>query len=223
MKVNKLMTTSISLSVASAVSLALLSNTADAAISITNFSFEDPSFGDQGSGSGATGWFGSGGGVYNPQDAQFTGTTGAPGTIPGTGDGVQVAYMNGGSMYQDVGDIVADSIYELTVAIGQRADLGWSDLTISLRASSETGTVLASQTYDAAAAPNGTFSDVSFSFSSADFAGEVGNDLFLVFQAPGVQALYDNVRITETAIPEPSSTALLGLGGLALTLRRRRK
>ena len=35
-------------------------------------------------------------------------------------------------------------------------------------------------------------------------------------------ALIDNVTITATTVPEPSSTALLGLGGLALILRRRK-
>lgn len=33
---------------------------------------------------------------------------------------------------------------------------------------------------------------------------------------------FDNFEVTGTAIPEPSSTALLGLGGLALILRRRK-
>ena len=60
-------------------------------------------------------------------------------------------------------------------------------------------------------------------FSSAAFPGEVGNALHVQFQSVGVQALYDNVRVTETLIPEPSAFALFGLGGLALMARRRRK
>ena len=145
-----------------------------------------------------------------------------PGTIPGTGQGEQIAYMNGATLYQNVGTIEANSTYEMTVAIGERLDLSFNSLTISMRASSDTGTILASQSYNATDAPNGTFSDVSFSFSSADFAGEVGNDLFLVFQSGGVQVLLDNVRISETAIPEPSAAAILGLAGLALMVRRKR-
>jgi hypothetical protein len=33
---------------------------------------------------------------------------------------------------------------------------------------------------------------------------------------------FDNLTITGTAVPEPTTTALLGLGGLALILRRRK-
>ena len=34
--------------------------------------------------------------------------------------------------------------------------------------------------------------------------------------------VFDNISITSAAVPEPSSTALLGLGGLALMMRRRK-
>ena len=142
-----------------------LSTSANASVNVLNPSFEDTVYVDQGSGTGTANWVNGSGGTYNPQDGQFTGTTGAPGTIPGTGDGTQVAYMNGSNpMYQNVGTIEATSAYELTVAIGQRLDLNWSNLTVELRADSQAGTVLASDVFDAADAPDGTFSDVSISF-----------------------------------------------------------
>lgn len=58
-------------------------------------------------------------------------------------------------------------------------------------------------------------------------AGDTTNNLFARFffdSAKGTfnQGLLDDVSITQTAVPEPSSAALLGLGGLALILRRRK-
>lgn len=208
-------------SISLAACLAVLSIHVQAAISITNFSFEDNILDDSASGAGLNGWTASNSGSFNPIDSHFTGTSGLPGTIPGDGHGQQVAYMNGGTLYQNVGTIEANSTYEMTVAIGERLDLGFNNLTIYMRASSDTGATLATQSYDASDAPNGTFSDVSFSFSSADFAGQVGNDLYLVFESGGIQVLLDNVRISETAIPEPAATALLGFGACLLLVRRR--
>ena len=200
----------------------VVSTSAHAAVSVSNPSFELGALGDGVPAAGATDWVGGAGGRYNPTDGQFVGTTGAPGTIPGTGDGTQVAYMNGTSpMYQNVGTIEANTVYELTVAIGQRADLGWSDLTVALRPDSQNGPIIAGGIYDAADAPDGTFTDVTISFDSSILTSEVGKDLYITFNSQGVQALYDNVRLTETLIPEPTSFALLGFGGLLVARRRR--
>ncbi|WP_428835615.1 PEP-CTERM sorting domain-containing protein [Rubritalea halochordaticola] len=38
----------------------------------------------------------------------------------------------------------------------------------------------------------------------------------------GGQSRLDNLSVVITSIPQPSSTALLGLGGLALIFRRRK-
>ena len=74
---------------------------------------------------------------------------------------------------------------------------------------------------------SGTFSqtyDIS-GFGGGDFSIEDVSNVLAVFTvdaaAAGVGAIsIDNFNMT--AVPEPSSTALLGLGGLALMLRRKR-
>ena len=60
---------------------------------------------------------------------------------------------------------------------------------------------------------NGT--DLTYSFDTGD-----ADWIALVFYSTGDIASFDNISLS--VVPEPSSTALLGLGGLALALRRRR-
>ena len=70
-----------------------------------------------------------------------------------------------------------------------------------------------SQTFDISGFGGGDFSIADVSRALAVFTVNAG--------APGDGAIsIDNFKMT--AIPEPSSTALLGLGGLALMLRRKR-
>jgi len=57
-------------------------------------------------------------------------------------------------------------------------------------------------------------------------AGAVGKTLFIAFEGNNLSnnsfARFDNVYLDVTTVPEPSTTALLGLAGLALILRRRK-
>lgn len=55
-------------------------------------------------------------------------------------------------------------------------------------------------------------------------AGEAGDFVLVGWAADSSNATFDldNLTLTTAAVPEPSSIALLGLGGLALILRRRK-
>ncbi|NWK55045.1 PEP-CTERM sorting domain-containing protein [Verrucomicrobiaceae bacterium N1E253] len=86
---------------------------------------------------------------------------------------------------------------------------------------SDAATSLWSETVDVAAQTQETWVNTA----SGTFANS-GSELFvrvtLVDQVNGGQIGMDNLVINHTAVPEPSSAALLGLGGLALILRRRK-
>jgi hypothetical protein len=60
----------------------------------------------------------------------------------------------------------------------------------------------------------------SYTLTAVDAADYIGQDLAIRIDGVGNEGVIDNVQVT--AVPEPSTTALLGLGGLALILRRRK-
>ena len=68
------------------------------------------------------------------------------------------------------------------------------------------------------------YQQYSFTYAIDDLieagTATVGEDIVLRFWGATNTAIIDNVTVT--AIPEPSTTALIGLGGLALILRRRK-
>jgi hypothetical protein len=100
-------------------------------------------------------------------------------------------------------DLDLSSVYNFS-AIGGR-NSGGVDGTIAVTTGTGTGGTLLN---------DGTILDFSV---TSDASG----DIVLVFAAPSSNATFNALSIT-TAVPEPSFTALLGLGGLALILRRRR-
>ena len=137
------------------------------------------------------------------------------------GNGTQVA-----GIYQDVGSLLADTTYTLTVAIGQRAGAGpngsWSPGIISLlNGIDNTGTVLATGGGLASTANSWEDFDATFT-TGASVSGDLTIDLS-VLDAGSIQADFSNVELTATAVPEPSVFATFG-GGLALlwlVVRRR--
>lgn len=167
----------------------------------------------------------------------FTGTFGA--LVPE--DGSQFLQLSGAgsSVYQDLGVLDANSTYTLTIAIGKENYSGSipESLVSLLNGTDLSGTTLGS--YDTTAFtfnsdPNGVtqFSDVSFTFTTG---ASVSGDLTFAIQTitdpyggnpPGTSAIaFDNVRLTESSTPEPSTWALMlcGLGSFLAFQRLRRQ
>jgi hypothetical protein len=137
------------------------------------------------------------------------------------GNGTQVA-----GIYQDVGSLLADTTYTLTVAIGQRIGTGpdgaWSPGIISLlNGTSNTGTVEA--TGGGLPTTPGSWQDYTASFTTGD---TVSGDLTIelsVLDAGSIQADFSNVELTAQAVPEPGTYALLAAGLVLVPFLARRR
>jgi hypothetical protein len=209
-----------------ALPLAVVSNAR--AVTIQNFSFESPALtnGDyQGDGNypapfTTPGWTSDPANGNGAQNFIGTGSFGAGSTLPAPADGKQAIYVNGNDIYQDVGALLPNLKYTLTVAAGNQPGFGpGSTGTIELvNGTTPAGTLLNSTTISTQ--PVSSFADFSVTFITGP---SVSGDLTIVLaKASGNQMDYDNVRLTAT--PEPSSIILGGLGavGLLLAVRRRR-
>ena len=99
--------------------------------------------------------------------------------------------------------------------------LGFTELTVQIADGGGAGDGLGDpgDSFDV----NGT--SYSFPFASGDIA--IANEDFILLEytggtQPSFRHFDLNYQFSATAVPEPSSTALLGLGGFALMLRRKR-
>ena len=148
-------------------------------------------------------------------------------------------YADGGNsyVYQNTGEAFAAGTYTMTVDIGY--GLGFAtdggDATANFQLLSYDGStynysVGAATTVSAAtlAGHNGNLLAYTYTLNLDGTESFIGDDVVIFLQAqtttPGTfqNVSYDNVRLDFTAIPEPSSVAML-LGGIgALTLLRRR-
>ncbi len=175
-------------------------------------------------------------GYFNPNDSQgYTGTTGNPGTI-GTMSGPNVFYfgsaVTGEGIQQTLAaNFTANTNYTLTVAVGTRAGnlSNTAFLDLQLLAGS---TVIASSSARNLTADS--FADFSLTFDAfaagTNFITALGQGLSIRFLEndsllPGTafEADIDNVRLTSvSAVPEPSTYALLALGAVSLFGLRRR-
>ena len=218
-----------------------------APVTILNYSFETPTLATDGNNPAATGTIwnswgfvkttpGGGSfqdfGIENPSVGEYTGATGS-GTPLGA-DGINVCYLNqsatGGALvniFQDVGTLLPNEIYTLTVAIGQRFDRVNGSATIGLIDTASgnanpwaTGTLIGSTTGVSSVA--GSFQDFVATFTTGS---TVTGDLFIGAQYLGdgtIQTSVDNFRLNATAVPEPGTMTLAAVGGVSLLFWRRR-
>jgi len=193
-------------------------------ITVTNPSFETlPTGGlpDGGCGTGCS--FSTGVAIPGWTNVEFFSGQLQPGTQLGNHtmfdslpDGITTAYANSGTIEQTVGAKVVDgATYTLTVDLGQRHDTAFTasaDLLVGSTMFAATGST---------PSPGG-WSTYTATFTGT--AANAGETITIQLNSSGLQANFDNVRLTASStVPEPSSMLLLGSGVLVLVQGLRRK
>ena len=192
---------------------------------VGNHSFEDTPLAENQFVFSANGWVSSGGGTsagtFNPAVEE----------IPVMPDGSDnLAFVNGQSglsgFYQVLGDPVqANSLYTLTVDVGDRASTEFpSNVSIRLGAGSTWGDSLFPVLTSSTPTPSLGWEVWQVSYRSDQFSEYVGSVVRIELNADSVQALFDNVRVQVSAVPEASTVwwaTLPIVAGMVLRLRQR--
>ena len=199
----------------------------------------------------ASGWFGENGtakGDYIQWDGSGSGSVpdDANGEVWGAVAIDENDSNNPGAYYQAIGTNEDNFKVLVSMTVGDRSNFFFQDIVLSLYSGNVTGangsslTTLGATLLDSATITNSVFAlgdarDESIAPQTATISGLelntgttglAGESLWLEISSsvPGsnvwqYQAFIDDVAV---AVPEPSSIALLGLGGLALLARRRK-
>jgi len=151
------------------------------------------------------GWTLSGeGGLWMPGAKYF----------PSVPDGKLIAWLNKGSISQDLGvPPGANTIYMLTVSIGRRTDLLANSYTISLNSGA---TVLCVASGNSSIIPPGTFQQESCTFTSD--ANPAAGNLSISIMSVGTQIDLDAVTLTK-APAKPFDYVLPGLGTVTFPMQ----
>jgi hypothetical protein len=125
-------------------------------------------------------------------------------------DGSLVAFSNGATISQTltVGEM-PNSLYTLSVWVGDRKDLPSTPYTIAVDLGAATLCSTGGVTGDIA---SGGFADVTCSFFTTSVVNP--GDLKIVLSSGGTQTVFDDVTLTAIGTPEPGSLALLSFGAI---------
>ena len=212
-------------------SIALTVGSANAAIIIVNHSFESTditaNLSSNPSSTTMPGWTTIAGNEWLA-DRGVGGALGTNTDPTPDADGEQFLMTKGGGAYQVTSEaMAANTVYTLTVDIGDRNNQGFPTVDMRIGTGSTFGANLLAATVVSNTTPTnaGTTTDgwETWVYTFTNGAGVPTENLRVeLFNTGSGQALFDNVRLDATSVPEPTTTALIGLGGLALILRRRK-
>lgn len=231
------------------LALAMFASAASAANVLVNGSFENtgtaitpdtanPAWGDTAAADGLTNWTLSATGALGlAAGDNFGGDAGSPGAPYFVGNtGSQLFGTDGDTFVSTTSGsgatILSQSISGLSAGtVNVSYDVGlitFGGNNLSIRFELFDGAdATAASLYDVTTDVDATVANLNWSTITSGALSSTGTDLFvrITLDDPAgnsAQANLDNVIVDHVAVPEPSSAALLGLGGLALILRRRK-
>lgn len=160
-----------------------------------------------------TNWIATGNGghyLQNFTNSLFSGTN----TLPAPADGTNcfVEGLNGhpGFCWQDLGPLQSNTVYTLTIAVGQTFTGGSGVGKIALiNGYSPFQKPLAETPIDSSTVTPGSFSDFTVVYTAGY---QVNGDLTILMEGDaGTQILFDNVRLDATALPQAPTAVLPSL------------
>lgn len=189
-------------------------------IEVQNSSFEAPVLADGTVSMSVPGWYAGNAGALNPREHSLPGG-------PLYGD--NVATVSGNGVLSRILDteITGNTRYELSVDVAARSEFEAGDWLVQLFSYDNGIHVLLDEARNLFE-PNrgGPFETVSLVFEVPEISELIGTNLKIRLANTTFgdmnPVLYDNVRLTATAMPTPGALALLGLAGLCGRRRRQR-